>query len=224
MHKFARIKNFSADDPHKWDYNYIDLTSELPSEISAFAATSVVYNDYVYFYPFYVYSKDNLKLFGNILARIPTNKIDNPVGAVEYFTQDGTWQSNLNPGKVKIVLDAFASELSVRYHPADRKWIAVYLSINNKGDQLFYQTADKLEGPWSNPKPLGTKVPEVDHQSPLYDKGNFCYAGKEHIEFSKGKNLVVTYVCNSSEDMQSQTNFIRRNLFLYRPVVREIGY
>ena len=223
-HKFVRVKDFSAAGPREWKYDYIDLTSELPSEISAFAATSVVYNDYVYFYPFYVYSKENLKVFGNILARIPSNKIDNPAGAVEYFTREGKWENKLNPANVKVVLNACASELSVRYHPADRKWIAVYLSINNKGDQLFYQTADKLEGPWSEPKPLGTKVPEVDPQSPLYDKGNFCYAGKEHIEFSKDKNLVVTYVCNSSEDMQSQTSFIRRNLFLYRPVVREIAY
>lgn len=223
-HKFVRVKDFSAADPRQWKYDFIDLTPTLPKEISAFAPTSVVYNDYVYFYPFYVYSKENFNVFGNILARIPTNRIDHPVGAVEYFYQDGTWQNHLNPRKVKIVLDAFASELSVRYHPADGKWIAVYLSINNKGDQLFYQTADKLEGPWSKPQPLGEKIPEVDSQSPTFDKGNFCYAGKEHIEFSQDKKLIVTYVCNSSEDMQSQTSFLRRNLFLYRPVVREIVY
>jgi len=67
-------------------------------------------------------------------------------------------------------------------------------------------------------------VPEVDPKSKLYDKGNFCYAGKEHIEFSRDKILVVTYVCNSADDMQSQTSFLRRNLFLYRPVVKEISY
>ena len=88
----------------------------------------------------------------------------------------------------------------------------------------MYQTADKLEGPWSEPKAFALPISEVDPKSPLFDKGNFCYAGKEHIEFSRDKNLVVTYVCNSSEDMQSQTSFLRRNLFLYRPVVREIGY
>jgi hypothetical protein len=218
------VNDYSAADPRQWKYDYIDLTPAIPKEISAFAATSVVHNDYVYFYPFYVYAKDNLNIFGNILARIPASRIDHPVGAVEYFNHDGTWQNHLNPRTVKIVLEAFASELSVRYHPDDNKWIAVYLSINNKGNQLFYQTADKLEGHWSAPKPLGGNIPEVDPQSPLYDKGNFCYAGKEHIEFSRDKKLVVTYVCNSSEDMQKQTSFIRRNLFLYRPVVKEISY
>jgi hypothetical protein len=88
----------------------------------------------------------------------------------------------------------------------------------------LYQVADEPEGPWSEPKTLSVKVPEVDPQSPQYDKNNFCYAGKEHIEFARKKNLVVTYVCNSAEDMQSQTSFIRRNLFLYRPVVRNINY
>ena len=223
-HKFARIKDFSATDPHQWNYDYIDLTPAIPREITAFATTSVVHDDYVYFYPFYVYSKDAVNVMGNILARIPINKIDNPAGAVEYFSKDGMWEHELNPEKIKIVLDASASELSVRYHAADKKWMAVYLSTQNKGNKLLYQTADKPEGPWSESKPLSVKVAEVDPQSKLYDKNNFCYAGKEHIEFARNKKLIVTYVCNSAEDMKSRTSFIRRNMFLYRPMVREISY
>ncbi|MFA5322573.1 MAG: DUF4185 domain-containing protein [Smithella sp.] len=223
-HKFARIKDFSSDDPRKWSYDYVDLTQEVPPEIAAFATTSVVHENYIYFYPFYSYSKDGVNVLGNILARISVSKIDNPAGAVEFFTKDGMWENKLNPARVKVVLGACVSELSVRYHAIDKQWIAVYLSTRNKGDKLLYQTADKPEGPWSDPKPLGAAVPEVDPNSPLYDKNNFCYAGKEHIEFSRDKNLVVTYVCNSAEDMQNPRSFIRRNLFLYRPVVRSISY
>lgn len=223
-HKFARIKDFSSVDPREWNYDYVDLTPAIPPEIAAFAATSVVYNNYVYFYPFYVYSKDKINVLGNILARIPVDKIDNPAGTVEYFTKEGIWENKLNPEKVKVVLDACVSELSVRYHETDKKWIAVYLSTQNKGDKLLYQMADKPEGPWSEPKAFALPIPEVDPKSKLYDKGNFCYAGKEHIEFSRDKKLVVTYVCNSADDMQSQTSFLRRNLFLYRPVVREVSY
>lgn len=223
-HKFVRIRDFSAADPRKWNYDYVDLTPALPPEIAAFAATSVVHDRYVFFYPFYVHVKNDLNIFGNILARIPVDRIDRPAGAIEYYTKDGTWENRLSPEKVKIVLDASVSELSVRYHEDDQKWIAVYLSTQNKGDRLLYQTSDKLEGPWSEAKPLGVPVPEVDPRSVLYDKGNFCYAGKEHIEFSRGNNLVVTYVCNSSEDLEKQDSFLRRNMFLYRPVVREIGY
>ncbi len=223
-HKLARIKDFSAADPRDWNLDYIDLTPAIPQDIAAFATTSVVHDNYVYFYPFYSYSKEALNVLGNILARIPINKLDNPMGAIEYYTKDGTWQNNLNPAQVKVVLDAGVSELSVRYHAGDKKWIAVYLNTQNKGDRFLYQTADKLEGPWTAPKVLGMPIPEVDPQSPLYDKSNFCYAGKEHIEFARNRNLVVTYVCNSAEDMQSQTSFIRRNLFLYRPVVNYIKY
>ena len=222
--KLARIKDFSASDPRDWHIDYIDLTPAIPPEIAAFATTSVVFDDYVYFYPFYASSKDRVIVIGNILARIPANKIDNPTGTIEYFTKDGMWEAKLNPGKVNIVLRAGVSELSVRYRKTDKKWIAVYLSTQNKGDRFLYQTADKPEGPWTEPKVLGLPIPEVDPQSSLYDKSTFCYAGKEHIEFARYKNLVVTYVCNSAEDMQSQTSFIRRNLFLYRPVVRSVSY
>jgi hypothetical protein len=223
-HKFARIKDFSAADPNKWNVDYIDLTPAIPPDIAAFATTSVVHDSYIYFYPFYVYSKGAVNVMGNIIARIPIEKLDSPLGAIEYFTKEGTWEDNLNPAKVKVVLDACVSELSVRYHAAAKKWIAVYLSTRNKGDKLLYQAADKPEGPWSEPKTLGVKVAEVDPHSPLYDKNNFCYAGKEHIEFSRDRNLLVTYVCNSAEDLKKKDSFIRRNLFLYRPIVKEVNY
>jgi hypothetical protein len=223
-HKLARIKNFSGADPRDWHIDYIDLSTAIPPEIAAFATTSVVLGDYVYFYPFYNYSKDAVNVLGNILARIPLRKIDNPAGVIEYFTKNGTWEAKLNPDNIKIVLDACVSELSVRYHLADKKWIAVYLSTQNKGDRFLYQTADKPEGPWTEPKVLGSPIPEIDPKSSLYDKSTFCYAGKEHIEFARDSNLVVTYVCNSAEDMKSRTSFIRRNLFLYRPVVRNVSY
>ena len=79
-----------------------------------------------------------------------------------------------------------------------------------------------LEGPWSKPKSLDVNIPEVDPQSPLYDKNTFCYAGKEHIEFAGNGNRVVTYVCNSAEDDDEETSFIRSHLFLYRPVVVQV--
>lgn len=223
-HKIARITDFEAADPNRWIMDYKDLSPEIPEGIIAFATTSVVYQNYVYFYPYYASTKNIPLIYGNILARIPIKELNDPANAIEYFTKDGTWEKGLNPAKVKVVIDAGVSELSVRYHADDKKWIAVYMSAGNNGDQLLYQIADGLEGPWSEPKVLLRTIPEVDPESTLYDKNNFCYAGKEHIEFSRGKNLAVTYVCNSFEDFQKKTNFIRKNLFLYRPVVRIINY
>ncbi len=219
-HKIARITNFEMADPDGWSVDYIDLTPGIPKDIIAFATTSVVYQNYIYYYPLYTSTNDKFMLSGNILARIPVNEFNDPANGIEYFTKDGGWEKGLNPAKVKIVIDAGVSELSVRYHADGKKWIAVYMSTRNNGDKLLYQIADRPEGPWSEPKTLIRTISEVDPESTLYDKNNFCYAGKEHIEFAQERNLVVTYVCNSFEDFQKNTNFIRKNLFLYRPIVK----
>jgi hypothetical protein len=223
-HKIAKIKNFAGMDPDKWIIDYMDLTPGIPQSILAFATTSVVYKNYVYYYPLCISTKDTLKIFGNILARIPINKLNDPAKAIEYFTKDGIWKKGLDPAQAKIVLGAGVSELSVKYHADDKKWIAVYMSTRNNGDQLLYQVADGPEGPWTEPMALIETIPEVDPKSPQYDKNNFCYAGKEHIEFAQERNLVVTYVCNSFEDFQKNANFIRKNLFLYRPIVKNISH
>ena len=223
-HKFARIKNYTLTDPNQWIADYIDLKEAIPPGIEAFATTSVVFQNYVYFYPLYTIVKKAGKTSGNILVRIPVDKFDDPVNFMEYLNKSGTWERGLAPARALIVLSAGVSELSVRYHTDENKWIAVYMSSIMTGNQLMYQTADKPEGPWSKPGVLLATIPEVDTKGPRYDKHNFCYAGKEHIGFSHPGNLVVTYVCNSAENFQKKNNFIRRNLFLYRPVVNNVRY
>jgi len=218
-HTIARIKDFEGTDPNGWAVDYLDLTPGIPPGIQAFATTSVVYKDHVYYYPLYSAAKNGEIVLGNILARIPTNRLDDPAHAIEYLAEDGQWERTLDPASIRIVLAAAVSEMSVRYHPDDGKWIAVYLSIAHHGHRMLYQTADAPEGPWTEPKVLIESIPEVDRKSPRYEKNNFCYAGKEHLEFARGKNLVVTYACNSYEDFENKTSFLRRNLYLYRPVV-----
>jgi hypothetical protein len=221
-HKIARIRNFAGPDPNRWTTDYLDLTRGIPEGIKAFATTSVVYGAHVYFYPLYSATKNGASVSGNILARVPTSGLDDPASAIEYLTKSGHWEKELDHGKVRVVLDAAVSEMSVRYHPDDGKWIAVYLSTGNNGGQLLYQTAGAPEGPWTEPLAMIESIPEVDRNDPRYDKNNFCYAGKEHREFARGRDLVATYVCNSYEDFENRTSFIRRNLYLYRPVVRII--
>lgn len=223
-HQIARIENFAGTDPNRWAVDYLDLTPGIPKSVKAFATTSVVYGGHVYFYPLFVEMRENLTVLGNVLARIPTDKLDDPARAIAYWTRDGTWEKEPDPAKVKVVLDAAVSEMSVRHHPDSGKWIAVYMSVRNNGDRILYQTADALEGPWSEPKTLVGSIPEVDRGSARYDRNNFCYAGKEHREYARGRELIVTYVCNSHEDFENNASFIRRNLFLYRPVVIHPSY
>lgn len=216
-HRFARIEDFSGQNPNLWKVAYIDLTAVVPKEIQAVATTSVVHKPFVYFYPV-------LGMSGNMLARIPLEQIDQPIGAMEYFSKDGTWKKGLCPADARIVLDAGVSELSIRYHDSIKKWVAVYVSLENKGNRLLYREADRMEGPWTPPVPLIVTIPEVDPKNPEYDRNSICYAGKEHMEFSTGKSLVATYVCNSLEDFQNRLGFMRKNLFLYRPVVNVLPY
>jgi len=223
-HKLAKIKDFSESDPNQWNIDYIDLTPGISKDIKAFATTSVVYKGYVYFYPLYRATEGGLSALGNILARIPTDRLDEPTQSIEYLNKDGRWAKELESAKVKIVFDAAVSEMSVRYHPDGGKWIAVYMSIQNNGNKILYQTADAPEGPWTEPSILIGSIPEVDWCDSRYDKNNFCYAGKEHLEFAQERNLVVTYVCNAFEDLENNMSFIRKNLFLYRPVVRKGTY
>lgn len=219
-HRIAKVTNYGESDPDKWKIEYIDFRPGILEGVIAFATTSIVYQNHVYYYPLYASSK----IYGNILARIHIDQLNDPAKAVEYFTKDGIWKKYPNPSEVKIIIDAGVSELSVRYHPDDKKWVAVYMSVRNNGDRLLYRVADRPEGPWSEPKALIVSIPEVDPKSNLYDRNNFCYAGKEHIEFMHGNDVIVTYVCNSFEDFQNNAGFIRKNLFLYRPVVRIVNY
>jgi len=217
-HKIARIKDFKAGNPHQWPVDYLDWTNALAFGIEALATTAVVHQNHVYFYPLYRYAKDDVRISGNILARISIDHLDNPVNYFEYWTGGG-WQKKLKPTEVKIIFPAGVSELSVRYHARNREWLAVYLSPVNKGDRLLSSTAASPEGPWSPPSDLVKTIAEVDPANPLYDQHTFCYAGKEHHQFSDNSYVVVTYVCNSSEDIGNQKSFLRKNLFLYRPQV-----
>lgn len=223
-HKIAMIRNYHRPDPLDWSVEYLDWSAAVPAGVAALATTSVVSGKYVYFYPFSVPSGKSSEHIGNILVRIPADHIRDPAGAMEYYGRDDTWQKGLDPAKAKIVLDVGVAELSVRYHKSRKRWIAIYLSLQNKGDRLLYRDAKKLEGPWSAPKVLIEAIPEVTPADRKYHRDNFCYAGKEHIQFARKGKLMTTYVCNSLNDATGKDTFIRNNLFLYRPIVNKVPY
>ena len=61
------------------------------------------------------------------------------------------------------------------------------------GKHLLARTADRPEGPWSDPVPF-YEVPGLPEGSK-----RFTYAGKAHAECSKAGELLVTYAINGSE-------------------------
>ena len=218
-HKIARIKDFSHADPRMWKVDYLDWTPALPPGIEALATTSIAVGPYIYFFPLYRHNN----ITGNILVRIRADRLENPTGAFEYLNRDDRWDKTLFPDRIKIIFSAAVSELTVRYHAPHQRWLAVYSSPADKGRKLLIQTSQKLDGSWSAPFPAIESVPELDPANPLYNPYTFCYAGKEHRRFAQNKDLLVTYVCNSSEDSRKPSGFLRQNLFLYQPVVRTVA-
>jgi hypothetical protein len=218
-HKIARISDFSARDPHLWPVEYLDWTDFIAPEIEALAPASIVHGGYAYFFSLLRHGTDGAGGRGNILTRISINAMNQPDGRFEYLGRDGRWNKKLIPGDARIIFPDGVSELSVRYHAEDGLWLAVYLSPAGRGEKLLFSTSKTLEGPWSAPVPFDKTIGEVDPGSPLYDADTFCYAGKEHQQFSSGRDLVVTYVCNSVGAPDHPQSFLRQNLFLYRPQV-----
>ena len=89
-----------------------------------------------------------------------------------------------------------SSELSIRYHPELKKWMAVMFAPTWFSDTIILRTADQLTGPWTEGQPI-YNVPEMKKANTGYDPDTFCYAAKEHPEFEKPGELVFTYVCNT---------------------------
>jgi hypothetical protein len=141
-HKIALIRNYHGKDPQDWSVEYLDWSAAIPAGVAALAATSVVSGREVYFYPCCVPSEQTPGVMGNMLVRIPTDRLHDPAGAMEYYAKDDTWRKGLDPAQAKIVLEAGVSELSVRYHTSRKRWIAVYLSGHNKGTRLLYRAAE----------------------------------------------------------------------------------
>src|ERR1700684_12503 len=103
-------------------------------------------------------------------------------------------------------------ELSIRYHPELKRWIAVMFEPEAFSSRIVLRTAPSLTGPWAEGHLIYT-VPEMQPATPGYDKGTFCYAAKEHPEFEHG-DLVFTYVCNTFDAPKLATN-----LSIYFPQV-----
>jgi hypothetical protein len=137
-----------------------------------------------------------------------------PSSAWEYLGRDGQWVSGLPHGHddAMNLIDQPISEMSIRFHPSIHKWIALSAGPEFPSARAVARSADSPLGPWSAPQTI-YEFPEMKASSPGYDKDTFCYAVKEHIEFTATK-IALTYACNSF--VLSKTV---ANMNIYRPKV-----
>ena len=76
--------------------------------------------------------------------------------------------------------------------------------------------------PWSEPEPI-FRVPELGKgRTSDRDPNTFCYAAKEHPQFSSGRRITFTYVCNlftgREQDPMSILQRLQLDMRLYRPI------
>lgn len=195
----ARVTGLESD-PQNWKVAYFPLVAG--SVHANPSASALIEDDYLYIYTLYeVGSRPQ------ILTRIPLQGLGDPRKNLQYLGSDDKWQDGIEPAKAKVIMKTGASEMSVRYHPELKKWIAVMVDPQIFSDKVILRTSPTLIGPWTDGEVI-YRIPILQKSDPKYDPDTFCYAGKEHPEFEQPGELLFTYVCNTMKPkkLSAETN------------------
>lgn len=203
----AHITGINAVDPQTWKITYSELVPDATRSYPS--ATTVIDGDYLYIFSLVEFGERPMAL-----TRIRLSGLSNARRNLEYLTLDGTWQGGFDPKDAKAVMSHGSSEMSVRYHPELKKWVAISFAPAWLSDTIVLRTADQLTGPWNEGEPI-FKVSEMKKGAPGYDPDTFCYAGKEHPEFEKPGEIVFTYACNTLKPAKLAT---MQNIYFPRSV------
>lgn len=207
--KLAVIKDVYLP-PQKWHVTIQDLT-----DTHLWAGVSMVpQGKYAIWYT--QVSKGEGRGFMTAM-RVPVEKMAKPTGNWEYLNKDNQWVAGLAGEDAIHLIEQPISEMSVRYHPSMKKWLALSAGPEFPSPRAVVRLADSPIGPWSSPQTV-YEFPEMNRNNPLYDKDTFCYAVKEHIEFAENK-VVMTYACNSVVISKVIKNM---NIYLPRSVILDL--
>jgi len=177
------------EDSQRWTVKYLPL---VPDGIHAYpSATAVVEGEYAYI--FALLEADSRPM---LLTRIPLDGLDAPAEHLQYLSKSGTWKPGLTPADAMHVMKHGNSEMTVRYHPSLKKWVAILNDPKLLSDKIVVRTAPQLAGPWSEGEVI-YRIPEMQKGKAGYDKDTFCYAAKEHPEFRQPGSILITYACNT---------------------------
>lgn len=142
-------------------------------------------------------------------------------GRTETWSGTAGWIPGNRPDRAEILFPESATEMSVHWEPRLTRWLAVGMEPGpwQGADEkpIRIRTAERLTGPWTPPRPA-YHVPPA--RSAAIRDNRFCYAGKAHPQFSRGDDLVLTYVCNlyarSEAETESILGLLRDTGHLYR--------
>jgi hypothetical protein len=202
--KLAIVKNVHAS-PEKWHPAIRDLTGK-----GLWTGISIVHDGNHLLWYTQVSSGEGHGYMA--VARTGDHKISTSPSAWQYLASDGQWKSGFPAADARHVIDQAISEMSVRLHPSIQKWIALSIGPEFPSPRVVYRTADSPIGPWSAPQTI-YEFPEMKLSTPGFDKETFCYAAKEHTEFTDTQ-IAMTYACNSMSIPK-----VKANMQIYRPQV-----
>jgi len=206
----ARISELE-NDPQRWSVKCFPL---VPDGIHAYpSAAAVVKGEYVYI--FALLEADSRPM---LMTRIPLDGLDAPAEHLQYLSRSGDWKPGLTPAGAMHVMKHGNTEMTVRYHPVLKEWVAILNYPKLFSDKIVVRTAPQLAGPWSE----GTviyRIPDMQKGAAGYDKDTFCYAAKEHPEFRRPGSLLITYACNTM-NVQKLTS----DLNIYFPKVVRVPF
>ncbi len=205
----ARISS-PGSDPRQWKIDYFPLV--LDGADAYPSATAVVDGGYAY-----IFALEESGTRPLVATRIPLDGLSDPAKNLQYLAKDGQWRGGFDPAQAQPVMQKGSPELSIRYHPESKQWIAIMFEPDAFSSKILLRTAPSLTGPWTQGEVI-YQVPEMQLQTPDYDKNTFCYAGKEHPEFEQG-DLLFTYVCNTFDVPKLATNL---NIYFPRAVRRSM--
>jgi len=202
--KLATISN-PHDLPNKWRIQIRDL-----SDARLWLGVSIVPegNDLIW----YTQVSEGEGRGYMTAVRVARDKVGNPSNAWQHLAENGQWAPGLPGSDAAHVITQAISEMSVRYHPSIKKWVALSTGPEFPSPRAVIREADSPLGPWSAPETI-LEFPEMKPANPGYDKDTFCYAVKEHIEFAENK-ILLTYACNSTVIAKAVNN-----MSIYRPKV-----
>jgi hypothetical protein len=149
----------------------------------------------------------------NFLVRLPLDRLESPDSSVEYFSRDETWKFGIDSSDAKVL---FEDPLIGRanYIPELKRWLVVYGPYIGE-DAIYFRTAPKIVGPWSERRVL-YDCPELVKGTPQYDEDNFCYCAQVlSVSFENGAGkLLISYSCNSRKQSK-----LTENMAIYSPQV-----
>ena len=182
----------ATETPYVWWNN---VSGKRGQEIPNFgtAVLKKVINGYVYVYGSKVEKTKEDTIHVVCLARVRKDDVED-ITKYQYLIESPSKQNGSIPvwGEDPVgsasIFEGNANELSVSYNPYLKKYLAVYSTVQIHSPEIHMRFSENPAGPWSDPITVFEPRRSCDV--------DFCYAAKEHPEYSEehGKRIYLTYV------------------------------